>query len=635
MKKQFKTESKKMLDMMINSIYTHKEIFLREIISNASDAIDKRYFRSLTEPELGLPREDYKIFLEVNKDARTITITDNGCGMTASELENNLGTIAKSGSNDFKKNNEQPEDISVIGQFGVGFYSAFMVADKITVRSRALGENEANVWESEGADGYTLSSCDLSDIGTQITLHLKSDTENEKYGDFLEEYKIRELVKRYSDYIHYPIMMDTENSKLKEGTGVDGKEAEYETVIERETLNSMVPLWHRKPSEISEEEYKNFYEEKFYDYTAPAKTIHFRTEGTVTYEALLFIPAKAPYNYYSKNFEKGLQLYSNGVMITEKCADLLPDYFSFVRGLIDSPDFTLNISRETLQHDHQLRAIAKNVEKKIKAELLKLLESDREKYESFYSEFGAQLKYGLYSDFGMHKDVLSDLVMFRSSLDKKYVTLKEYTSRMPEEQKKIYYACAESVDAAEYLPQTASVKSKGYEILYFTDDVDEFTIQSLREYDGKEFANVSSENTDLATEAEKEASKKENEDNKELLTFIKDSIGDAVSAVRFTTTLGEHPVCLSSEGGISTEMEKVLGKMPGNEAMNAPKATTVLEINMNHPLTAKLKSIYADNKEKTAKYAKILYAQARLICGLPLGNPSELSELVCDVLAEN
>lgn len=633
MKKQFKTESKKMLDMMINSIYTHKEIFLRELISNASDAIDKRYFRSLTEAELGLSRDEYKITLSADKDARTITLTDNGCGMTAAELENNLGTIAKSGSNDFKKSNEQPEDISVIGQFGVGFYSAFMVADKITVKSHALATDTASVWESEGVDGYTIGECEYPEYGTQIQLHLKEDTDNEKYGEFLEEYKLRELVKRYSDYIHYPIMMDVENQHLKEGTGVDGKDPEYETVIETETLNSMIPLWHKTPSEISEEEYKNFYEEKFYDYNAPAKTIHFRVEGNVTYEALLFIPAKAPYNYYSKNYEKGLQLYSNGVMITEKCEELLPDYFSFVKGLIDSPDFTLNISRETLQHDHQLRAIAKNVEKKIKTELSKLLEADREKYEAFFSEFGIQLKYGLYSDFGMHKDVLCDLLMFKSSLDKKYVTLKEYVSRMPEDQKKIYYACAETIDAAEYLPQTAAAKSKGYEVLYFTDDVDEFTIQSLRTYSDKEFANVSSESTDLATDEEKEAGKKENDDNKDLLTFIKESVGNGVGSVRFTTTLGEHPVCLSSEGGISTEMEKVLSKMPGSEANAIPKAETVLEINMNHPVAAAMKKVYTEDKDKAAKYAKILYSQARLICGLPISNPAELSELVCDMLA--
>lgn len=633
MKKQFKTESKKMLDMMINSIYTHKEIFLREIISNASDAIDKRYFRSLTEPDIGLSREEYKIFIAVDKDARTITITDNGCGMTASELENNLGTIAKSGSSEFKNNNDQPDDISVIGQFGVGFYSAFMVADKITVRSQAVGEESANIWVSEGVDGYTISACDARPIGTEIVLHIKEDTENEKYSEFLEEYKLRELVKRYSDYIHYPIMMDTETSKLKEGTGTDGKDAEYETVVETETLNSMVPLWHRTPSEITEDEYKSFYEEKYYDFNAPAKTIHFKTEGTITYEALLFIPSKAPYNYYSKGYEKGLQLYSNGVMITEKCAELLPDYFSFVRGLIDSPDLTLNISRETLQHDHQLHAIAKNVEKKIKSELSKMIESDREGYEKLFSEFGAQLKFGLYSDFGMHKDVLADLIMFRSSLEKKYMTLKEYVSRMPEEQKKIYYACAETLDAAEYLPQTSAVKAKGYEVLYFTDDVDEFTIQSLREYDGKQFANVSSENAELATEEEKEASKKENEESKELLTFIKESIGEGVSSVRFTTSLGEHPVCLTSEGGISTEMEKVLGKMPGSNAENSVKAETVLEINSNHPIAARLKEMYPSDKDKTASYAKILYAQARLICGLNIGNPSELSTLICDTLS--
>ncbi|MBR2459875.1 MAG: molecular chaperone HtpG [Clostridia bacterium] len=635
MKKQFKTESKKMLDMMINSIYTHKEIFLRELISNASDAIDKRYYRSLTDPSLGLEKDDYRIFIARDKDARTLTVTDNGCGMTSEELEKNLGTIAKSGSGEFKKDNKQPDDISVIGQFGVGFYSAFMVADRITVRSRALGSDTASIWESEGVDGYTIKDCDYSRIGTEIIIHLKADSENEKYSDFLEEYKLRELIKKYSDYIHYPIVMETEDSKLKEGTGVDGKDPEYETVTQLETMNSMIPLWHRKPSEITADEYNGFYTEKFYDYTAPAKVIHFRTEGTVTYEALLYVPAKAPFNYYSKNFEKGLRLYSNGVMITDKCEEMLPDYFSFVRGLVDSPDFTLNISRETLQHDHQLKAIAKNVEKKIKNELAKMLESDREKYEDFFKEFGLQLKYGLYSDYGMHKDVLSDLLLFKSSFEKKYVTLKEYVSRMPEDQKKIYYACADTVDSAELLPQTEAVRNRGYEVLYFTDDVDEFTIQTLFKYSDKEFANVSSESADLSTDEEKEAIKKENDGSKDLLTFIKESIGDGVSSVRFTSNLGSHPICLSSEGGISTEMEKVLGKMPGNEAGFAPKAETVLEINLNHPIADTMKKVYAEDHDKAAKYSKVLYAQARLICGLPIQNPSELSSLICDVLSSN
>jgi len=632
MKKQFKTESKKMLDMMINSIYTHKEIFLRELISNASDAIDKRYFRSLTDPSVGLAREEYRIFIERDMIARTLTITDNGCGMTSEDLEKNLGTIAKSGSGEFKNSNEQPEDISVIGQFGVGFYSAFMVASKITVRSRAIGADTANIWESEGVDGYTIKECDYAPIGTEIVITLKPDGENEKYSDFLEEYKLRELIRKYSDYIRYPIMMETENEKLKEGTGVDGKDPEYETVTEIETLNSMIPLWHRAASEITAEEYNSFYTEKFYDYNAPSKVIHFKVEGNVTYEALLYIPAKAPFNYYSKNFEKGLRLYCNGVMITENCAEMLPEYFSFVRGLIDSPDFTLNISRETLQHDHQLRAIAKNVEKKIKNELTKMLDSDRDSYEKFFKEFGLQLKYGLYSDYGMHKDVLSDLIMFNSSFEKKYVTLKEYVSRMPEEQKKIYYACAETVDAAELLPQCEAVKAKGYEVLYFTDDVDEFTVQTLGKYSDKEFANVSSESADLATEEEKETVNKQNEESKELLNFMKESIGDGVSSVRFTANLGSHPVCLSSEGGISTEMEKVLSRMPGSEAGFAPKAETVLEINMSHPIAETVKKVYAEDKEKAAKYAKVLYAQARLICGLPIQNPSELSALVCEML---
>jgi molecular chaperone HtpG len=634
-KKQFKTESKKMLEMMINSIYTHKEIFLRELISNASDAIDKRYFRSLTDTSVGLDRSQYEITIEHNKDARTLTITDNGCGMTSDELENNLGTIAQSGSFNFKQENGKAQDIDIIGQFGVGFYSAFMVSDKIVVRSHAIGSDTAYEWESEGVEGFTINPCDYAPIGTQVVLQIKEDNENESYSDFIEEYKLRELVKKYSNYIHYPIKMEVEKRKLKEdpeNKDDKDKKPEYETYTEIETLNSMVPLWHKNPSEIKPEEYNSFYTEKFYDYEAPAKVIHFHTDGIISYEALLFIPKKAPYNYYSKTYEKGLQLYSSGVMIMDKCADLLPDYFSFVKGLVDSPDFTLNISRETLQHDHQLKTIAKHLEKKIKGELEKLMEDDREAYEAFYKEFGLQLKYGLYSGYGMNKDVLQDLLMFKSSNEKKFVSLKEYIGRMPEGQKDIYYACAETPDAADMLPQTEAVKSKGYEVLYFTEDVDEFAIQMLREYESKKFVNVCDENLDISSDEEKAALKEQNESGKDLLTFVKESIGDKVSSVRFTNTLKDHPVCLSSEGGISTEMEKILSKMPDAESNDKPKAETVLEINMNHPVAATLKSLYETDKDKVAEYSKILYAQARLICGLPIENPTELSNLVCNLM---
>ena len=638
-KKQFKTESKKMLNMMINSIYTHKEIFLRELISNASDAIDKRYFRSLTDTSVGLDRSQYEITIEHDKDARTITITDNGCGMTADELENNLGTIAKSGSFDFKQENDKAQDIDIIGQFGVGFYSAFMVSDSIVVRSHALGSDTAYEWESEGVEGYTINTCDYAPIGTQVILHIKEDNENENYSDFLEEYKLRELVKKYSNYIHYPIKMEVEKSRLKE-TPEDkdnqdkdkDKKPEYETYKEIETLNSMVPLWHKNPSDITPEEYNSFYSEKFYDYEAPAKVIHFHTDGIISYEALLYIPKKAPYNYYTKNYEKGLQLYSSGVMIMDKCADLLPDYFSFVKGLVDSPDFTLNISRETLQHDHQLKTIAKHLEKKIKSELAKLMADDRETYEAFYKEFGLQLKYGIYTGYGMNKDVLQDLLLFTSSAEKKYVSFKEYVDRMPEGQKSIYYACAETPDAADMLPQTEAVKAKGYEVLYLTQDVDEFAIQMLREYNDKKFVNVCDENLDISTDEEKAALKEQNDSGKDLLTFMKESIGYKVSSVRFTNTLKDHPVCLSSEGGISTEMEKILSRMPDSEDSMRPKAETILEINLNHPVAATLKELYASDKDKVAEYSKILYAQARLICGLPIENPTELSNLVCNLM---
>ncbi len=631
-KKQFRTESKKLLDMMINSIYTHKEIFLRELISNASDAIDKRYYRSLSDNAVGLSRDDYAIRLAVDKDARTLTITDNGCGMTEEELENNLGTIARSGSFDFKNehNDETTENVDIIGQFGVGFYSAFMVADKIVVESRAIGADTAYRWTSEGADGYTVEPCDKAEVGSVITLYLKADTEDEKYGDYLNDYRLRELVKKYSDYIHYPIRMDVERSRKKEGSG-EGEQAEYETYTAEETFNSMVPLWRKNASEIGEEEYESFYRDKFFDFEKPARVIHTHSEGATTFDALMFIPKHLPYDFYTKEYKKGLQLYSSGVMIMEKCEDLLPDYFSFVKGLVDSADLSLNISREMLQHDRQLKLIAKTIEKKIKNELGKLMSSDRETYEAFFKVFGTQLKYGLYSDYGMHKDVLQDLILFASSREMKMISLKEYVASMKEEQKTVYYACGETVEQIDMLPQVEAVKDHGMEVLYCTDDVDEFAIQMLREYDGKSFTNVCTGKLDLATEEEKEAIKTENENAADLLAFMKESIGDSVSNVRFSGELKNHPVALASEGEISVEMEKVLNKMPGEG--NKVKAAVVLEVNADHAIAEKLKNLFAaGEKEKVANIAKVLYAQARLIGGMSIENPTELSDLVCGLI---
>ena len=623
-KKQFKTESKKLLDMMINSIYTHKEIFLRELISNASDAIDKLYFRSLTDESVNLGRSDYAIYININKEEKTLKISDNGCGMTAEELENNLGTIAKSGSFDFKRDNDQGEDVDIIGQFGVGFYSAFMVADKIKVVSRPFGSAAASVWESEGADGYTISECDKASFGTEITLYLKEDTEDEKYSEFLEEYRIRGLVRKYSDYIRYPIKMPISRREK-----VEGSENEYKTVESVETLNSMVPIWKRAQSDVSDEEYKSFYGEKFYDFDGPLKVITQKSEGSATYTALLFIPKRAPFNYYTKDYEKGLELYSSGVMIMERCADLLPDYFGFVRGLVDSSDLSLNISREMLQHDRQLKVMARSIEKKIKTELEKMMREDREAYESFFDTFGIQLKYGVYSDYGMHKDTLKDLLLFKSS-ENKYVSLKEYVSNMKEEQKAIYYAAGESVERIEMLPKVATVKSKGYEVLYLTDDVDEFALKVIDKYDDKEFKNVTAEALDIATEEEKEAEKEKNDNSEELLTFIKEAVGK-ISAVRFNTSLVEHAVCLSSEGELSIEMANILKKMPGAE-MGVPDAKIVLEINMNHPIAQKLSTLFETDKEKLAKYAKILYAEACLISGNELDDPKEFASLISELM---
>ncbi|MBQ8575519.1 MAG: molecular chaperone HtpG [Clostridia bacterium] len=622
--KQFKAESKKLLDMMINSIYTHKEIFLRELISNASDAMDKLYYHSLQE-NLALNRSDLSVQITPDKEARTLTIADNGIGMTAEELEENLGTIAKSGSFDFKADNEKKDDVDIIGQFGVGFYSAFMVSDKIEVVSKAYGSDKANKWTSSGAEGYTVEPCEMDSNGTVITLYIKDNTDDDDYSQFLEEYKIREIVKKYSDYIRYPIKMPSTHSKLKEGT-----EDEYEQVTEIVTLNSMVPLWKKNKNEVTADEYSGFYRDNYFDYEEPAKVIHTKIEGQVEYNTLLFIPRHAPFDYYTKSYEKGLQLFSNGVLIMDKCADLLPDYFSFVKGLVDSEDLSLNISREMLQHDAQLKLIAKSLEKKIHSELVKLMKDSRDTYEKVYKAFGTQLKFGLYNSFGMKNDVLSDLVMFHSSNEKKLTTLKEYVGRMKESQDTIYYACGETVDKIDLLPQSEAVKEKGFEILYFTENVDEFAIQMLREFDGKKFANICTDNIELDTDEEKEELKEKNESGKALLDYLKESIGESVFGVRFTNKLKNHPVCLTTEGEISLEMEKVLNSMPTND--QKIKANVVLEINANHPIADKLAELYESDKDKAGEYAKILYAQARLIEGLSVDNPTELSNMICNLM---
>ena len=622
-KKQFKTESQKLLDMMINSIYTHKEIFLREIISNASDAIDKLYYRSLTDNAVTLSRSDYKIEIELLKDKGQIVIRDNGCGMTKDELENNLGTIAKSGSFEFKRDNEQSE-VDVIGQFGVGFYSAFMVCKNVQVRSRAFGSDEAYLWESQGVDGYTITDTEKASHGTEIILTLKDDEDEEKYSEYLSEYRIRALIKKYSDYISYPIVMAMPEQKPKEGA-----EGEYETVYEIKTLNSQKPIWKKAQSEVTDEEYAGFYTAKYMDYEAPLKVISQKSEGLTSFEALMFIPAHAPYDYYTKTFEKGLELYSSGVMITERCRELLPDYFSFVRGVVDSQDLTLNISRETLQHDRQLKVIGKAIEKKIRGELLKLLENDREKYEKFWKAFGAQIKFGLYEGYGANKDALCDLVMFKSARDKKLITFKEYVSAMKEGQKDIYYACGESEEKILMLPQVQFACDKGYDVLILCEDVDEFALKMTNSYDEHEFKNVCAEKLDLVSDEEKNALNSENEKNKEMLDIMKEAIG--VFLVKFTNQLGSHPVSLSTDGEVSFEMERVLSKMPGAEK-GMVKAQEVLEINMNHEIASKLKLLFINDQEKLKKYAKILYGQARLICGLDIENAREYSSLICELL---
>ena len=631
--KQFKAESKRLLDLMINSIYTHKEIFLRELISNASDAIDKLYYHALSDGNTGLNRDDFSIELAIDKENRTLTITDNGCGMTKEELENNLGVIAKSGSLAFKQENEAKEDIDIIGQFGVGFYSAFMVAANVKVYSRAYGADEAYVWESNGAEGYTVEPCEKASNGTQIVLTIKEDTEDEKYSEFLESYRVQELVRKYSDYIRYPIRMEVEKSRMKEqpeGEEADEEKApEYETYTEVETLNSMVPIWRKNKNELTDEDYNSFYKEKFFDYSDPLKVIHTYTEGAATYHALLFIPAKAPYNYYTRDYEKGLKLYASGVLIMDSCKDLLPDHFSFVKGLVDSEDLSLNISREMLQHDRQLKVIASRLEKKIKSELLSMLKNDREKYEEFFKNFGLQLKYGVYNGFGANKELLQDLLLFYSSSEQKLVTLEEYVSRMKEDQKYIYYAGGESREQIERLPQTELVKDKGYEILYLTDDVDEFALQMMHDYSEKEFKSVSASDLDLDTEEEKKEFEKQTEENKDLLTFMKDALDGKVKAVVLSKRLKSHPVCLSNEGMLSIEMEKFLNSMPNDQKV---KAERVLEVNASHPIFEKLSKLYAEDQEKLKTYAQLLYTQAELIEGMPVEDPVAFSNAVCELM---
>ncbi|WP_028519451.1 molecular chaperone HtpG [Ruminococcus flavefaciens] len=630
--KQFKAESKRLLDMMIHSIYTHKEIFLRELISNASDAIDKLYFKSLTDDKVGLNKDDFAIWISADKDSRTLKITDNGIGMTEEELENNLGTIANSGSFKFKNENKLEDDNQIIGQFGVGFYSAFMVAKKVTVITKAYGSDKAYQWESEGVDGYTITEADKKSAGTEIILELLDDTEDENYTEFLDQYRIKSLVTKYSDYIRFPIKMEVSHSRPKEQSEEDkeaNKPLEYEDYIEVETLNSMVPLWKKNKNELKEEDYKHFYTEKFFDYNEPLKYAHISNEMP-SYNALLYIPSKAPFDYYSKEYEKGLQLYSNGVLIMDKCADLLPDYFSFVKGLVDSEDLSLNISREMLQHDRQLKVIAKSIEKTISNELKKMLKNEREKYEEFWKAFGLQLKYGIYSDFGMNKEKLQDLLMFTSSNEHKLVTLDEYVTAMREDQKYIYYATGESAARIEQLPQTELVKDNGFEILYLTDNIDEFAIKSLMKYKDKEFKSVSADDLGLDTPEKKEELKAKEEESADLLKELQEALNGKVTKVALSQRLKSHPVCLTSEGEISLEMEKVLNSMPTDQKIHAQR---VLEINPDHEIFGKLKSLSeGGDKEKIGKYAKLLYDQALLIEGMSIEDPVEFSNLICELM---
>ncbi len=624
-KHEFKSESKRLLDLMINSIYTNKDIFLRELISNASDALDKLYYRSLTDKDVKVKREDLGILLEKDDEKRTLTISDNGCGMTKEELENNLGTIAKSGTLAFKENMSKEEKTNIIGQFGVGFYSAFMVSDKITVTSKSIDSDEAYTWESEGADGYTIKKAKKSDNGTKIVLHIKEDTEENDYCKYLDEYQIKGLVKKYSDYISFPIKMEITHHELK-----DEEKHEYEDKKEIEVLNSMVPIWKKNKSEVSDADYENFYMDKFNDFDKPLKVISSSVEGMCSYKSLLFIPSHAPYDYYTQDYEKGLSLYANGVLIMDKCADLLPDYFSFVKGVVDSEDLSLNISREVLQESHNLKLIAKNIESKIRKELEDMLKNDRENYISFFKTFGVQLKYGVYNNFGADKDKLKDLVMFYSAKEEKLVTLKEYVDNMKDGQEKIYYAAGSSIKKIDAMPNVEQVKDHDFDILYLTDYVDEFAITAIQEYEGKKFANVENEDLGLESDEEKEELKKVNEDNVDLLKHMKELIGD-VSEVKFSNKLKKHPVCLTTKGDVSIEMQKVFDAMPNDMGI---KAQQVLEVNEKHPIADKLKDLYSSNKEEFDKYTKILYAEAKMIAGLPIDNPTEISSLICEVIAK-
>ena len=627
--KEFQAESKRLLDLMINSIYTHKEIFLRELISNASDAIDKLYYRTLEDGTTGLSREDFSIQLAVDKEARTLSISDNGIGMTQEELDNNLGVIARSGSLQFKQEAEKKDEVDIIGQFGVGFYSAFMVSSRVTVDTKAFGSDEAWHWESTGLDGYEITPGAKADRGTTITLYLKEDSEDENYSEFLDQFRLQDLVKKYSDYIRYPIRMEVSHTHVKEGTGVDGKDPEYETHTEVETLNSMTPIWKKAKSEVTDEEMNAFYKEKFYDWQDPLKVIRTSTEGAATYTALLFIPSHAPMDYYTREYEKGLQLYASGVLIMDKCADLLPDCFSFVKGLVDSQDLSLNISREMLQHDRQLKLIASRLEKKIASELQSMLNNDREKYEQFWKAFGLQMKYGLYDNYGAKKDELKDLVLFTSSAEKKHTSLKEYVSRMKPEQKYIYYGCGETVERVLSLPQAETLQEKGFEMLCLTDNVDEFALRMLMKYDDKEFRNISSDDLELESTEEKEKVKELAEENKDMLAFVKESLGDKVKDVRLSGKLKSHAVCITTDGMISTEMEKVLNAMPAQEKI---KAQRVLEINGEHPIFQRLQELYQSDKERLKLYAEILYDQALLLEGISLEDPSDFSQKLCQLL---
>ncbi|GGN50855.1 MULTISPECIES: molecular chaperone HtpG [Oceanobacillus] len=624
-RREFQAESKKLLDMVINSIYSQREVFLRELISNASDAIDKLYYRALTDDNLTFDKDSYFIKLDPNKDTRTLTITDTGIGMTKEEMESNLGIIAKSGSHQFKEENEIKDGHDIIGQFGVGFYAAFMVAEKVTVISRSVDSEEAYKWESTGPEGYTIEPAEKAEVGTKIILKIKENEEEENYDEFLEEYRLKQIVKKYSDFIRYPIKMDVTESKLKEGT-----EDEYEDVITEETLNTMIPIWKKNKSELTDEDYENFYREKHYGFDKPLKHIHLSVDGAVRYDAILYIPESAPYNYYTKEYEKGLELYSNGVLIMEKSPELLPDYFGFVKGLVDSEDLSLNISREMLQHDRQLRTIAKNINKRIKQQLKQVLNNDREAYERFYQSFGQQLKFGVYSDFGQHKEVLQDLLLFYSSKEKKLVTLDEYVERMPEEQKYIYYAQGDSVDRVDKLPQTELVKDKGYEILYFTDEIDEFAIRMLMSYKEKEFRNVSSGDLGIEQdEKEKEEEKETEKEHEELFTKMKELLGDKVTAVRASKRLKSHPVVLTADGDISIEMEKIINSMPDDQQIKADK---VLEINVDHEIMNALEQAKEQGDEHLKLYTNLLYNQALLIEGLPIEDPVAFTNDICKVM---